>query len=344
MAEILNNKKRLSVMLPVYKVEDYLEKGIRTLEAQDIPRDEYEIIVVNDGSPDNSKEVVLRLMKEFSNIILIDQENKGVSMARNAALDRATGDYLLFIDPDDYVLENSFGRILETASRHDAQVVFLGYKFLNVDGSERIEILYTDVAGRIFKGPEAYHISRGDGKTDPDRSVGILYKRSFINQFNLRYVANVPYLEDGEFLARLLCLAERCAFDGGSFYQRTTRPGSATNSTLFYTERATQGFILGAKNLIRFREAEKLDQHQKDFLNQPICKFILLVLIPRCSLSRIREFRMAIKRLKDAGLSKCQLKDCNNYYRIEGWFYNVSPYLFFLHRILKTPLLRILRP
>lgn len=335
--------KRLSVILPVYNVEAYLEKCIRSLEEQDIPRNAYEIIVVNDGSPDSSRAVVLRLMQEFSNIVFIDQENKGVSLARNAGIDKAQGDYLLFIDPDDYVSPNSFARVLDTASHHQAQIVFLGYRFLNVDGSTRNEILNTNERGRVFPGTEAYHLSRGDGKTDPDRSVGILYDRSFMSRFNLRYVANVPYLEDGEFIAKVLCLAEKCAFDGNSFYQRTTRPGSATNSSLFSSERAINGFIMAVRNLKNFRERSGLTDQQRNFLNQPICKFILLVVIPFCSISRIRQFNASVKRLKEAGLGKCDLRNCNNHYRIEGWLYNVSPYLFFLHRLFRLPLLKIFR-
>uniref|UniRef100_UPI0030DB473E glycosyltransferase family 2 protein n=1 Tax=uncultured Imperialibacter sp. TaxID=1672639 RepID=UPI0030DB473E len=102
---------KLSIIVPVYNVEEYLERCVRSLEDQDIPRSDYEIIVVNDGSPDNSKEVVERLQRELSNIILINQENQGVSMARNAGIDRASGEYLVVVDPDDYVAPNSFASI-----------------------------------------------------------------------------------------------------------------------------------------------------------------------------------------------------------------------------------------
>ena len=75
--------KRLSIIIPMYNVASYVERCIRSLENQDIPKEDYELICINDGSPDNCKEIIVRLQKEFSNIILIDQENQGVSRARN---------------------------------------------------------------------------------------------------------------------------------------------------------------------------------------------------------------------------------------------------------------------
>ncbi|WP_416867066.1 MAG: glycosyltransferase family 2 protein [Imperialibacter sp.] len=335
---------KLSIILPVYNVEAYLERCIRSLEDQGIPRSDYEIIVVNDGSPDNSKEVVERLQRELSNIILINQENQGVSMARNAGIDRAGGEYLVFVDPDDYVAPNSFSSILTAVDRHKPQIVFLGYRFLNVDESIRKEILHQDKDGKVFRGIEAYVLSRGDGKTDPDRSWGILFERAFINKFNIRYLANVPYLEDGEFLARALCLAEKCSFHSYPFYQRTTRPGSATHSSLFYSDKSLEGFILAAKNLLEFSRGEFLDKDQRTFLNQPICKFVLLVLVPFCSFRQLKEFKRRKGKLYAMGLDKCELEGCNNYYKVEGFLFNQSPYLFFLHRALKSPILKLINP
>jgi glycosyltransferase involved in cell wall biosynthesis len=76
---------RLSIIVPAYKVEDFIERCIHSLENQDIAKADYEIIVTNDGSPDNSKVIVEKLQHEFSNIILVNQQNQGVSRARNTA-------------------------------------------------------------------------------------------------------------------------------------------------------------------------------------------------------------------------------------------------------------------
>ena len=83
--------KLLSVIIPIYKVEPYIERCLRSLLNQDLSKEDYEIICVNDGSPDNCREIVKRLQKEFENIILIDQENQGVSIARNKGADEEIG-------------------------------------------------------------------------------------------------------------------------------------------------------------------------------------------------------------------------------------------------------------
>lgn len=268
----------LSIVLPVYNVSDYIERCIRSLEEQDLERSSYEIVVVNDGSSDNSEEVVRKLMAEYSNIILYSQTNAGVSVARNMGIELSKGEFLLFIDPDDYVKANTLREVLHYARANQAQVTFMGYTFLNANGEVRIQVLYEDEYNVVFSGMDAYYLSRGDGRTDPDRSVGILYNRLFLNQEGIEYVVGVPYLEDGEFLARVLCLANRCVFWSKPFYFRTTRMGSATNSKMILSKKASHGFLKAADSLVAFQKARPLTPKQKIFLNQPIAKFTLLPL------------------------------------------------------------------
>ena len=123
--------KALSVIIPMYNVAIYVERCLRSLEEQDIPQENYEIICINDGSPDNCSDIVRGLQFVFSNIVLLEQENQGVSMARNNGIEAATGRYILFIDPDDYVEKNSLGRKLDIISRHSLDVLYTGFTILN---------------------------------------------------------------------------------------------------------------------------------------------------------------------------------------------------------------------
>jgi glycosyltransferase involved in cell wall biosynthesis len=311
----------------MYNVEPYVERCLRSLQKQDISRDSYEIICINDGSPDNSKAVVKRLQEEYKNIILIDQENQGVSRARNNGIAKAIGKYLLFIDPDDFVDPNSFGRILKLAEQHDAHVSFLGFTFLNEDCTIRKTMYNKDHQGEVFSGPAAYKLSREDGTTDPDRMWAVLYNRKFIDQNNLHYLPDVPYLEDGELIARIMCLAERCVFDGHSFYQRTTRPGSATNSKLFHTEKAGEGFVLAAGNLRKFQLKQDLNEEQIIFLNQPIVKFVTLAIKSCMGKNCFSRIRLRKRALNEVGLKQVNVKGCNKMYNFFGRIYNFSPFL-----------------
>jgi len=333
---------RLSIVIPVYNVEAYLERCIRSLETQDILQNEYEIIVINDGSPDNSREVVIRLMKEFNNLKLLDQANMGVSNARNNGIALAKGTYLLFIDPDDFVEGETLKNILWRAESDHLQIYFLGYSYLDVNGRTVAEVFSSDWENRMYTGLEAYFLSRGDGRVDPDRSWAILFEREFIIENDLNYLPNVPYLEDGEFLARVLCLAGTCGFDGRPFYKRTTRIGSATNSKMILSKKALNGFFIAAFNLKAFREKKDLSDKKREFLNQPIAKFILL---PFNTLAVNYEFVEFIKLCKCQMIKgfKLDLSGVKKTYQMYGKVFNTSRYLLFLVIIINVQVRTLIR-
>lgn len=333
--------RSLSVIIPVYNVGHYIEKCLRSLENQDLDQEEYEIICVNDGSPDNSREVISGIQKEYSNIVLIDQENQGVSMARNNGIARASGKYLLFIDPDDYVEPLCLKNVIQKADSQQIQVLFLGYSVLSVTGELVRNVFNIEHSGSIFSGIESYFFARGDGKTDPDRMWAVLFNSAFLARHSLRYLPHVPYLEDGEFIARILCLAERCAFDGRPFYRRTTRPGSATNSNLFNSEKAVQGFLRAALNLREFQTDPNLSPVQKNFLNQPIAKFVLLTLNSALqSPLKINHMRIR-KTLADSGFRKIRTNGVVKPYIYYVFLFNYIPQFFYLKSIAGLVKLRI---
>lgn len=318
----------------MYDVEAYVERCIRSLENQNISPDEYEIICINDGSPDNCKGIVQRLQEEYSNIILINQENQGVSRARNAGIDIAVGKYLLFIDPDDYIIPNIFEKALGFADCNNAQVAFLGYTVLNEYGTVHKNYLNEDLKNQLFTGPEAYFYSREDGQTDPDRMVAVLFSKDLIINNNLRYLANVPFLEDGEFISRILCLTERCVFFGLPFYFRTTRPGSATNSRLISSEMATNGFFLAVLNLKRFQREQKLTSEQYNFMNQSICKFSILIIDPARDSFVFMKVKSLKNMLAEKGLAKLDLTGVDKEFTKFGSLYNKSVWCFLFYRYL----------
>jgi glycosyltransferase involved in cell wall biosynthesis len=330
--------KRLSIIIPIYKVEDYVERCLSSLLNQDLDPDQFEIICVNDGSPDRSGDIVKNLKKSFSNIQIIEQENQGVSSARNNGIDIATGKYLLFIDPDDFVEPNSLNRVLNNADNLECQASFLGFTVISESGKVVKRLLNDKHKDTIFNGTEAYYISRGNDRKDPDRMVAVLFRRDLFEQHKLRYLTGVPYLEDGEFIARILCFMDRCIFDGRPFYYRTIREGSATNSSLFYSERAINGFIQSATNLMNFKKNPELSQDKRDFLNQAICKFVIIYITSSARPFSIGKLQCAKERLCKVGLCKLDLKSIDLEYRILGHLYNFSVlalilYQFFLFRL-----------
>ena len=106
----------VSIIVPVHNVEAYLEKCLDSLINQTF--DNYEIIIVNDGSTDRSKEIAERYKDKYSNIVLINQEQKGVGEARNTGIEASKGEYILFVDSDDYIhrdtLKLTYNKSIET--------------------------------------------------------------------------------------------------------------------------------------------------------------------------------------------------------------------------------------
>ena len=322
---------RLSIIIPAYKVDGYIEKCIRSLENQDVSKADYEIIVTNDGSPDKCREIVEQLQTEFDNIILINQQNQGVSMARNNALAIAKGKYILPVDPDDFVLPNTFSAILNLADKKDMDVLYMGFDFLDVDEKIIWKTDYKDFDNQIYNGTEGYFTARGFDVRDPDRSWGLLYKKALLDQYAIQYPKDVPYLEDGLFLAKVFAVADKVGFDNNSFLQRTTRPGSATNSRLFYSEEAIKGFIYAIENIIVFAKQNNLRKEQQFLINHVVAKFVILSLSPSMSVFNFSEYFKVIKILKKANLSKLETDGLRFLYKKHIRFYNFSKMLFPLY-------------
>ena len=118
----------LSLILPIYNVEKYLSVCLDSLIKQNIDESVYEIICVNDGSPDKCEQIILNYQKEHSNIHLINKENGGVSKARNAGLATAKGKFIWFIDPDDFIRPNCLKYILNILDEEKADVCNILYK------------------------------------------------------------------------------------------------------------------------------------------------------------------------------------------------------------------------
>jgi len=327
--------KLLSVVIPTYNVEPFIEKCLLSLEDQDIPQHEYEIICVNDGSTDRSREVILHFQKKFNNIILIDhEENQGVSVARNTGYDAATGKYLLLIDPDDFVEKNSLNNLLKEAVVNQAQLTIPGYAYLDLNGNVQGKKMYKTFSESVLTGIEAYNILRGkvEKLSDPvdgiivDSVSGVLFDADFINRNKLRYVPGMKLFADCEFLARAHCLAERCIIVNHMFYMVFPRKNSASRSNQFSKQIVREGFIRAASNLDKFQQTQPFSEKQIHFLNGPIVQFVMHAMYSALKTKSIIKLKNLITDPSMTGLGKLKLKGCKGYHLIFGISYNLSPY------------------
>ena len=131
---------KVSIIVPVYNVEKYLKRCLESLVNQTLK--DIEIICVNDGSTDGSLAILNEYVRNDDRIVVINQENSGQSVARNRGIDVAKGEYIGFVDSDDWVCEDYFERLHNSAIQNNAEIAvggiirlhkFNGRKFLNFD-------------------------------------------------------------------------------------------------------------------------------------------------------------------------------------------------------------------
>ena len=147
---------KYSLIMPVYQVRDYIVECLESIFCQ-IPTD-VQVILVDDGSTDGSGEICDEYAKRYTQIEVVHQENKGVAAARNAGLDAAKGEYLLWVDPDDWVSKDWFTRIDEIIARCVADIIV--FDSVRVDGKNRIKEEYGRCAGFIDKDTFCCDIAR----------------------------------------------------------------------------------------------------------------------------------------------------------------------------------------
>ena len=131
----MEKKYKLSVIIPIYNVEKYLEETLKSVIEQTLGfENNIEMILVNDGSPDNSEEICLRYKEKYpENIVYIKQKNGGVSSARNTGAKVAKGEYINFLDSDDILSKNAYKRAVELLDQNkDVNIATLRIKFFVV--------------------------------------------------------------------------------------------------------------------------------------------------------------------------------------------------------------------
>lgn len=221
---------RLSIIIPVYNVERYLRKCLDSVLQQDIPYDEYEIIVVNDGSPDDSARVVQKVQEVqlgqdgSTNIKLVNRENGGLSAARNTGLEHAIGEYVWFIDSDDWVEPNCIGSLLTYAEDNHLDVNCFGLQLAFEDGKTEKYNISCEKHRRDYSGDE-FICKVGM----PPAAWAALYRRDFLLKNKLRFMEGILH-EDQEFTPRAYFLAKRVAYTDMIVYNYLQRTGSIMKS------------------------------------------------------------------------------------------------------------------
>jgi len=208
--------KLVSVIVPIYNVEKYIRKTVESIISQNY--ENLEIILVDDGSPDKSPEIIDELGKEDSRIVVIHKKNNGVSSARNAGLEIAKGEYITFVDGDDWIEEDYVSYFVSLLEKENSNVVMNRRNFSQfnqassndtyiISAEKAIEWIYL---GKIF--------------------VAVwnkMYRASWLKENNILFDENIWYGEGMLFNIDCLQYTEKVVIGEKCVYHQTPNPNSA---------------------------------------------------------------------------------------------------------------------
>ena len=266
--------KQLSIIIPVYNVEKYIHMCLESIFRQSIDDDTFEVILVNDGTPDRSMEVIADIVETHQNIHIINQENQGLSVARNNGMQIASGKYILFIDSDDLLIDNSVPYLLEKAvsskvdlvvadfiKMYDEEIAHLENKnFIRRNGrtieKTGIELFLQDL------NPHYCHVWR------------TMYRRNFLNNNNLRFIPHICF-EDIPFTQQCYLKANLSLRVNWDFI--IYRKGHTSITSSFNLKKA-KDFCTAISETWKMSNKDNLDYHIKTKLrNNAFVHFSLLL-------------------------------------------------------------------
>ena len=241
---IKKNNPLVTIIIPVYNVEKFLPQCLDSILSQTFT--DWECILIDDGSPDNSGAICDEYAQQDSRFRVIHQENKGVSAARNAGLDVAKGEWIAFVDSDDWVERDTYQRAFDTIVKHEADLVCFNINRVTSNG-KIFHIPFKDngLEKNFIRYPVNMH-SLGNK----------VFKKTLFH--NLRLNQQLSVCEDLEIVFKICCRAERIVYVYDYLY--------------FYLERessATQSFLTEKKVLDSYKAYCNLDEYLRECGRKP---------------------------------------------------------------------------
>ncbi|MBN4057996.1 glycosyltransferase [Olleya sp. AH-315-K02] len=197
---------KLSIVIPLYDKEKYIERCLKSLLAQDLSQDQYEIIIVDDGSTDAGGTIAQNYSEIHANIHFFLQQNKGVSASRNRGLEIANGDYVYFLDADDYLAENTFKRLLALCIEKGLEILEFDTKKTNKN-EPTFTVSETTSTPTLQVMDGMAYLSKHDFICEAWR---YFVKRELLTESGVRFIEGILY-EDVVFTASLFLKAKKVA-------------------------------------------------------------------------------------------------------------------------------------
>lgn len=256
----------LSVIIPVYNGESYVTRCLTSIFSQTNFDFTFEVIAVNDGSKDNSLALLNSIKESYRNLYIFDQNNGGAGSARNIGINNAKGNFIWFIDADDYIQPNAFSVIQQFILKDDFCAATLGFNYYNVTSAGVLQpdkdSDHKDV--EIFNGLE--YVKQSSKK--PYFLWVLIYNKKFIDIHNLRFIEGIKNLEDLEFSLRYFSTCANIVYVNKRLYNYFENTSSTSrNSSLDNLNK------LACDSHVVHRSLYKIVCHNKQ-TNDEICEVL----------------------------------------------------------------------
>lgn len=290
----------LSIIVPIYNVEQYLANCIESILIQTF--NDFELILVNDGSTDSCGEICNYYAKIDNRVLVIHKTNGGVSSARNAGIDKATGEYIAFIDPDDSIEPNMYELLLKAALLHKVDIVICPIKIIDISNNTRsISSIWTDINCIIGKQEiEKYLIPSilVNRTYSLVSSVNKLYRKSLFDLFNIRFDEHKHHSEDARLNFTLLPLINNLVYIEQPLYNYYLR---RRNSLSKVFREDLYEYILDNKSFLielcrKYSLANKIDTVRKHFMQVTLGYMQDIV---NSEISTNKKYKMLLEILND---------------------------------------------
>ncbi len=258
---------KLSIIMPVYNVAPYLDEALDSAENQTYK--DLEIICVNDGSTDNSIEILEKHAEKDSRIRIISQENQGLSGARNTGMRVALGEYIYFFDSDDILAPHAMEKAIENLEKYNADASEFNYVDFKYD-------THIDMRKYVYK-ERLVEVIESDGKSEnPIKKFGRwpvmvwcrVYRKSFLEDNNLYFKKHIRLNEDQPFnLCSKACMHKLVKDKNIGYFYRVKRPGSLMNTDYRVINKRMNGCLMMVRELVLNKDKFNFSKGQEYLLS-----------------------------------------------------------------------------
>lgn len=274
---------KISLIIPVYNVENFITRCLASVEKQTYK--DFEVIIVNDGSTDSSAQIIDSFASQNPNFKVFTIENRGLGGARNYGIEKATGEYIIFLDSDDYIAENCIERFVSSAERDDGDIICCNFCDVAEDGTPLLyyKNRFSEAITNIYKQPQILF--------NRFSALGKMFKRELFE--DMQFVSREWY-EDLRLIVKLYLNAKKIVYIEDFLFFYVQRQGSIMNNS---NVKRNLEIIAAFEDVLSYYKEKNVYDTFKEEFNYLVVEHILIAAVTRVALTKNKAKKAVINKL-----------------------------------------------